>query len=239
MSKVYVITQDQGTEEVSTLREVAELLGVSRVSGKDIEDGKYPTVDVQDLSASTDSLEDLVEEQGDEEVLYTVEEAPEDTTEDLEEPGELIAEVVLDEQEDEEVSDTIELDLEEDTEDDVELDYPEVGDFESVDEIKKFVKELSNDQLEEWLELEGVEHNPSDHEAINRMRMAVAIRAVHFPESVAKSKPKKKSKYADYSLEDLVQIALDNDVAVRDAKGDERIERMYTIMALREAGLLA
>jgi hypothetical protein len=70
------------------------------------------------------------------------------------------------------------------------------------------------------------------------MRAAMAIKAVHFPETKQGNGRKKKSKYAEYSTEELVKIALENDVPVRDAKGDPRIERMYVIMALRQVGLL-
>jgi hypothetical protein len=69
--------------------------------------------------------------------------------------------------------------------------------------------------------------------------MAMAIKAIHFPTEKTGNSSKKKAKYADYSLETLVQLAMDNDVAVPDDKGDERILRMYTIMALKKAGLIA
>ena len=127
---------------------------------------------------------------------------------------------------------------EEDTQDS-DIEYPEVGYFEDEKAIKKYIKKLSNDELQEWCELEGATWKPNDHESINRMRMAMAIKAVHFPElAVSKGKSKKKSKYGDYTTEQLVEMAMDNDVAVPDDKGDLRICRMYTIMALRKAGVI-
>lgn len=119
--------------------------------------------------------------------------------------------------------------------------YPEVGHFTAEADIKKYIKALTNEQLKDWCELEGATWNPHDNESINRMRMAMAIKAVHFPHlasGTGTGKKKSKSKYADYTNEQLAQMALDNDVEVPDAKGDARIERMYTIMALRKANVL-
>jgi hypothetical protein len=109
--------------------------------------------------------------------------------------------------------------------------FPEVGTI-SQDDLKKFYKQLSNEQLAEWLELEGLEHKPSDSEPINRMRMCMAILYSHYPKTTA---PKKKSKYADFSLEDLLTMALEKEV-IFEATDDERILRMRAIMALRAAG---
>lgn len=119
--------------------------------------------------------------------------------------------------------------------------YPEQGHFATEADIKKYIKALTNEQLKEWCELEGATWNSHDNESINRMRMAMAIKAVHFPHlasGTGTGKKKSKSKYADYTNEQLAQMALDNDVEVPDAKGDARIERMYTIMALRKAKIL-
>lgn len=117
------------------------------------------------------------------------------------------------------------------------VEYPDS--FESVDAIKKFISRLSTDQLIEWAELEGVLDNakPNDNASIYRMRVAVAVREKFFP-SQRSSSPKKKSKYADYSTEQLLEMALENDIEVKDAKGDQRILRMYLIMALRNAEVL-
>lgn len=119
------------------------------------------------------------------------------------------------------------------------IEFPEVGHYSEQKALKKFIKGLSDADLAEWVALEGLEVKHNDNAAILRMRNAMAINALHFPDSVRKSKPKKESPYKQYTTEQLVQMALDNDIEVKDAKGDSRIERMYTIMALREAGIVS
>jgi len=119
--------------------------------------------------------------------------------------------------------------------------YPEVGHFTVENDMKKYIKALTNEQLQEWCELEGATWNPHDNVSINRMRMAMSIKAKHFTHlasGTGTGKKKSKSKYGDYTNEQLAQMALDNDLEVPDAKGDARIERMYTIMALRKAGII-
>lgn len=118
------------------------------------------------------------------------------------------------------------------------VEYPEVGDFKDEKAMKKFIKGLSDESLQEWCILEGAEWKANDHQSINRMRMAMAIKAIHFPDTAPKKSKKSKSKYSAYTTEDLVQMALDNDVEVPDDKGDMRICRMYTIMALKKAGII-
>jgi hypothetical protein len=71
------------------------------------------------------------------------------------------------------------------------------------------------------------------------MRAAMAIKAKHFPHTAPKATSKSKSKYSDYLTEDLVQMAIDNDIYVDGDNGDMRILRMKTIMALRAAGVIA
>ena len=112
--------------------------------------------------------------------------------------------------------------------------YPEVGTFEDKKDLQRFYKHLSMEQLHDWLELEGLTYTPCDSEAINRMRACMAILYKHFPKEPAK---KKKSKYADYTLEQLINMAIEHEVPVEPTH-DERIMRMRTIMALRAAGHL-
>ena len=113
--------------------------------------------------------------------------------------------------------------------------FPEVGSFEDKKALQKFYKQLDTEVLEEWCEVDGLEYTPcEDSEPIHRMRVCMAILYSHYPK---KNKGKKKSKYAKYTLEDLIQMAVDNDVAVEITE-DERILRMRAIMALREAGLV-
>jgi hypothetical protein len=112
--------------------------------------------------------------------------------------------------------------------------FPEVGHFTEQKDLQKFYKHLSDEQLAEWVELEGLEYNPADSQPINRMRMAMAVLYKHFPKPES---TKKKSKYSDYSNEQLMQMALDNEV-VFETTEDERILRMRAIMALRAAKVI-
>ena len=112
--------------------------------------------------------------------------------------------------------------------------FPEIGSFEDKKSLQKFYKQLDTETLEEWVALEGLEFIPSDSEPIHRMRVCMAILYLHYPKQ---NKGKKKSKYAKYTLEDLIQMAVDNDVEVEITE-DTRILRMRAIMALREAGLV-
>lgn len=118
------------------------------------------------------------------------------------------------------------------------IEYPEVGAFADKKAMKKYVKKLSDAQIFDWLDLEGVLFTPCDHESINRMRAVMAMTAKHFP-TTAPVGTKSKSKYADMSDDQLIKLAADKKVVVKDAKGDARIRRMYTIMALKAAGHLA
>lgn len=107
--------------------------------------------------------------------------------------------------------------------------YPEVGTFTDQKMLQKFYKHLTIEELEGWVELEGLEVKPTDSEAIYRMRLCMAVLYHHFPKAPAK---KKASKYAEYTLEHLVQLAVDGSVPV-EMCDDERILRMRLIMALR------
>lgn len=110
--------------------------------------------------------------------------------------------------------------------------YPEVGTFEDKKDLQKFYKHVPTEGLEDWVAIEGLEVAKVDSEPIYRMRLAMAVLYLHFPKAPS---TKKKSKYADYSLEDLLQMALDKDV-IFESTDDERILRMRAIMALRVAG---
>lgn len=113
--------------------------------------------------------------------------------------------------------------------------YPEVGQFTEKKDLQKFYKQLATDILEDWCELEGLTFKPNDDAQIHRMRVAMAILYHHFPKAPAKTKSK--SKYAEYPTEDLIKMALDNDVVFEETDS-EPIMRMRVIMALRAHGLL-
>ena len=115
--------------------------------------------------------------------------------------------------------------------------YPEVGTFADEKSLQKFYKQLDIEQLEDWASLEGLEYKACpDSEPIHRMRVCMAILYKHFPKVPAKAKSK--SKYADYTLEQLISLAIDNDVAV-ETTDDDRIMRMRVIMSLRAAKVIA
>ena len=233
MANVYMVVTGQETLEVGTVAEVNKALGI-RTTKKAIVAGQVEGVtlveDVQD-EVLTDTHEEEV-------AIHTVEQAPESTEEVVEEATEVaedsVEEDTVEEEEEstEEPTATEEVEEEEDSED---LVYPEVGDYEDSADLKKFYKKLSVEQLEEWIELEGLEVTPTDSQPIYRMRLCMAILYKHFPK--AESKPKSKRKYTQ-STEELVQMAIDHDVEIKDDKGNEQILRMYAIMALRNAGVL-
>ncbi|MGL5191218.1 MAG: hypothetical protein ACRC7S_16385 [Cetobacterium sp.] len=113
--------------------------------------------------------------------------------------------------------------------------YPEVGVFVEKKDLQRFYKQLDTDMLEDWCAVEGLEYNPcEDNESIHRMRVAMAILYKHYPKQ---TKAKSKSKYAQYTLENLVDMAIENGVAVEDTS-DERIMRMRLIMGLRANGIV-
>lgn len=111
--------------------------------------------------------------------------------------------------------------------------YPEVGSLDQ-DTLKKFYKHCTTEQLDEWLALEGLTYTPVESAPINRMRQCMAILYKHYPKAPA---AKKKAKYADYTLEQLLDMAIQNEVAFEDTD-DERILRMRAIVALRVAKII-
>ena len=112
--------------------------------------------------------------------------------------------------------------------------YPAVGSFSEHKALKKAIKKLSDVQLIEWATLSGLTWKPSEHEAINRMRVAMAINELHFP----KERKASKSKYSGYTTEQLVAMASEANVEYKPTE-DTKILRMRAIMALREAGYIA
>lgn len=276
---VYVINNE---EEVATIAEVCEILGV-KVTKKQVLAGEVEGVEYVE-SALEDIAVDREEDDNDAELINDIEGALEDTEEvTTEEDTTEDTEEVTTEEDTTEDTDTMEdtdVDTTEDTEEEVdttgdidksnldlanmsladklklitkpsqpkaskkvekydadtEIDFPEVGYFKTKDELKEFYKPLQDSHLDQWVELEGLTWKECDNPGINRMRRCMAITNLHFP-SQTKAK-KSKSKYADYSTERLVEMCLENDVELQDAKGNLKILRMYAIMALRKAGII-
>lgn len=117
----------------------------------------------------------------------------------------------------------------------VEVGFPEVGHFTEKKDLQSFYKHCTDVQLAEWCEVEGIEYTTNESASITRMRMAMGVLYLHFPKAPS---AKKKSKYADFSLEDLMELAVKHDV-IFEITDDERILRMRAIMALRVAGHIA
>lgn len=113
--------------------------------------------------------------------------------------------------------------------------YPEVGQFTEKKALQKFYKQLPTEVVEDWADLESLDYKPSDDPQIHRMRVCMAILYLHFPKAPSKSKPK--SKYSEYTTEQLVQMAIDNEVAF-EVCDSQPILRMRAIMALRASGHL-
>lgn len=101
--------------------------------------------------------------------------------------------------------------------------------WESDKALKKYYKALDIEEIVEWGKALGTEFKATDDPMIFRMRACMAVLYYFFPKE---TKPKKKSKYADYTLEDLVSMAANNNVPVEPCE-DERILRMRCIMMLR------
>ena len=113
--------------------------------------------------------------------------------------------------------------------------YPEIGAFEDEGSLQRFYKKLDTAQLEEWAAIEGATYKACPEQpAIHRMRVCMSILYKHFPKQ---TKAKPVSPYAKYTLEDLINMALEHDVVV-DPTPDEKIMRMRTIMALKAKAIL-
>lgn len=116
--------------------------------------------------------------------------------------------------------------------------YPRVGTFKERKDLQAYYKNLSVEQLEEWVLMEGMNVTYTESQPIYRMRLAMSILFLHFPKKP--STPKKKAgKYSKYSTEELVKLASEHKLEIKDSKGDSRIQRMYCIMALRKEGVIA
>lgn len=268
MAKIYVVNTADTVIGVTTLKRVSELIGtkVSKkdVESGEVDNVAYVEADLSDdmlielgdtgqveLELNVEEAEEDTEEvEEDIEEAEDIEEVEEDMeeVEDIEEVEEvplsnLLAKLKSNndklakenpEKYGKAKKSKAKVKLEVDEDDNIV--YPEKGYFKDEAHIKKYYKQLENNQLDEWLELEGLKYKPNDHAGIDRMRKCMAIKDYHFPKEP--STKKSKSKYAQYETEELLQMALDNDIEVQDAKGNMRILRMYTIMALRDAGLI-
>jgi hypothetical protein len=241
MKNVYMVANEEAVVEVTTVAEVSKIVG-KRVTKKDIEAGKVEGVSLVEVTEEQDSLEltdveqttEVLTDTQEEVAIHTVEQAPE-VSEDTEE--EVDSEEATEVAEPTEEEDTVEEEAVAEPTVAEGIVYPEVGDFKEASDIKKYYKKLTVEQLEEWVELEGLEVARTDSPQIYRMRLAMAILYHHFPKAPAKASKKSSQKYP-LSTEEYVKMAMDNDIEVKDDKGNMQILRMYTIMALKNAGLI-
>lgn len=103
------------------------------------------------------------------------------------------------------------------------------AEFASQEVLKKYYKKLSTQEVEAWVSELSLSFNASTDASIHRMRACMAVLYHFFPKQVS---VKAKSKYAEYSTEELITIAADSNIPV-EVCDDMRILRMRTIMALR------
>lgn len=121
------------------------------------------------------------------------------------------------------------------TEEEIKLSLPT---FESLDELKEFIKDIDTATLEYMARGLKIEWSPTYHASIHRMRVALAFQQYFFPELFKPKEPKKKAtKYGDFTTEDLEKLAKDSNVKWNKT-GNEPIDRMKLIMALKASGHL-
>ncbi|QMV48425.1 hypothetical protein [Bacillus phage SPO1L3] len=197
---------------VSTLKELSEVLG-EKVTKKDLsEGGKFhevvSLVDTEDEVAVSSQKE---------------ESSKEDPTEDQDNQEVYTA-----------LTEEDFANLEEVTEEEIKEGLPE---FEELDELKDFIKDLDTNTLEFMAAGLGLTWNPTYHKNIHRMRVAMAIQRYFFPENFKKAPKESKAKYGDYSTDELFKMAEENGIEVK-RKGNEKIDRLQVINKLKKAGQL-
>ena len=111
-------------------------------------------------------------------------------------------------------------------------------DFENLDELKEFIKDIDTPTLEYLARGLRAEWTPTYNQAIHRMRVAQALHRYFFPELFKpKGDKKKKAKYGDLSTDRLFELVEEHNLRVN-RSGNEPIDRMRAIMALKTVGVL-
>lgn len=198
---------------VETLKELAKVLGVSKVTTKDVEKGgQYAeAVSIIDLEASDEAWES--------------EKLKVDTPEEKHP------------MESDEDHDKIYTALE--GEEDVKISKEEVmkslPDFKEFKDLKDFIKDLDTGTLEYIAKGLELSWTPTYHANIHRMRVAMALHRHFFPERFQPKEPKKKARFSDLTTEQLLQIAKEHGLKV-DTTDNDHINRMRVIMALKQEG---
>jgi HJR/Mrr/RecB family endonuclease len=216
-------------EVVTNLQELSQIIGVPQVKRKDVEEGgkfadQVNIVDLDDEEATeqVEQQEQASEEpkstEANEEVEETKEEASEDEAWEDGYPQDKKEEEV---QEEASAEDILEV----------------LGEIESLDEFKEFFKDLDTETAEICVNALDLEIKPTDNPNIYRMRLSMALQRHLFPEHFKPKKSEKKTKYGDYSTEELQAMAKKNKVEF-EANPHEGINRMRLIMALKKSGHL-
>lgn len=198
----YLVGIEGEQQAVGSLEEVAAILGVEKVTKKDITgEGEYADlVTIQEVAArGVDASEE------DKQVMFTSI------------PGEQV---------------TI-------TAEEAKAAFPEFAEGEAgLAELKEAIKDIDTPTLEYLAKAMGAEWEPTYHANIHRMRVAQAVHRVFFPDLFQpKEAKKKKGKYGDLTTEQLMGMAKENKVKW-DQSGNEPIDRMRLIMALKASGHL-
>jgi len=112
-----------------------------------------------------------------------------------------------------------------------------LGEIESLDEFKEFFKDLDTETAVICVDALDLEIKPTDNPNIYRMRLSMALQRHLFPEHFKPKKAEKKTKYGDFSTEELEAIAKKHKVEFED-NPHAGIHRMRLIMALKKSGHL-
>jgi len=224
MSKDKVAYEVDG-ELLLSLSAVSEVLG-EKVTKKDIEEGKYSdSVQVVELA-----------EEDEEEVKDVLEGKTKDTK--SAKPNKEVKKVDAPSRNTEEVYTALSAEdmenLQNITPEEIEAAFPK---FDTIDELKDFMKDIDTSTLEYMATGLGLDWKPTYHPNIHRMRISMAIQKHYFPELFKPKEAKKKAKYGDFSTDELFEMAQQNDIEVKKS-GNEPIDRMRVIMKLKESGVL-
>ena len=194
-----------GDQVVTNLTEVAGLLGVGKITSKDVaEGGKYADqvqlIDLEEAGSDPGTSDNGGDTGTDEYYSALGDEEIQATPQELEEA---------------------------------------LPDFETLDELKEFIKDIDTPTLEYFAKGLKLDWTPTHHAAIHRMRVAQSMHRHFFPEQFKpKGDKKKKGKFGDLSTDQLFDMVKENKLNVKKS-GNEPIDRMRAIMALKTVGVLA
>lgn len=227
---------------VWTLKELAPLLNVARVTAKDVEKGgKYADmVSLVDLEALAEEESNKDSKKDTSGVKKSGKKTSNKSTSDNEEDDEAWENEKL-KVDSKEESHPMESDIDPDeiysTVDDDEVDISKdeiletLPKFKDLEELKEFIKDLDTPTLEYFAKGLELTWTPTYHANIHRMRIAMAMHRYFFPEMFQPKEPKKKARFSDMSTDELVKQAKEVDKNLEVTKND-RINRMKAIMVL-------